>query len=232
MHYSFYFAPVLSRVDELLQGTVATLWLSAVVGLAGFLLGILGALARRSGEKALRAVALGYVEAIRNTPLLAQLFFFYFGLAGLGLKLDAVTAAIIAYVVNLGAYATEIVRGGIDAVPKGQTEAAKALGLGRWQVFRFVVFKPAIKVMFPALASQFTLLVLATSLVSQIGVHDLFYMATLIDSATYRSFEVYTVVCGFYLVLALCFRALFGLLYWLLFAEYRGLAPESRRRLA
>jgi polar amino acid transport system permease protein len=227
MQYSFYFAPVFSRVGELLQGTVYTLWLSAAVGFLGFLVGVLGALAQRSGIRTLQALVVGYVEAIRNTPLLAQLFFFYFGLAGLGLKLDAITAAVIAYVVNLGAYATEIVRSGVDAVPKGQTEAAKALGLRPWLVFRFVVFKPAIKVMFPALASQFTLLVLATSLVSQIGVHDLFYMATLIDSATYRSFEVYTVVCGFYLVLAICFRALFAILYRILFAERMRAAPVS-----
>jgi polar amino acid transport system permease protein len=227
MQYTFFFAPVLSRVGELLQGTVYTLWFSALVGLLGFIVGILGALAQRSRSRLLRRCVVGYVEAIRNTPLLAQLFFFYFGLAGIGLKLDALTAAIIAYLVNLGAYATEIVRAGIDAIPRGQIEAAKALGLRGWQVFCFVVFKPAIKVMFPALASQFTLLVLATSLVSQIGVHDLFYMATLIDSATYRSFEVYTVVCGFYLALALSFRALFTLLYWLLFAERMRSAPAT-----
>ncbi|MGH8291727.1 MAG: amino acid ABC transporter permease, partial [Steroidobacteraceae bacterium] len=147
-----------------------------------------------------------------------------------GLKLDAITAAIIAYVVNLGAYATEIVRAGVEAVPRGQTEAARALGLNGWQVFRLVVLKPAIKTMFPALASQFTLLMLATSLVSQIGVHDLFYMATLIDSITYRSFEVYVVVCGFYLALAICFRVLFGLLYRLLFRD--GIPAEPARRSA
>jgi polar amino acid transport system permease protein len=118
MQYSFYFAPVLSRVGELLQGTVNTLWLSALVGLLGFIVGILGAIAQRSRSQLLRRCVVGYVEAIRNTPLLAQLFFFYFGLAGLGLKLDALTAAIIAYLVNLGAYATEIVRAGIDAIPR------------------------------------------------------------------------------------------------------------------
>ena len=219
MQYSFYFAPVLSRVGELFQGTLYTTWLSALVGFLGLLIGILGAVAQRSQSRFLRVAVVGYVEAIRNTPLLAQLFFFYFGLAGLGFRLEAVTAAIVAYVINLGAYATEIVRAGMDAVPRGQIEAARALGLRPWQVFRFVVLKPAIKVMYPALTSQFTLLVLATSLVSQIGVHDLFYMATRIDSATYRSFEVYTVVCGFYLTLALIFRTLFALLYRLLFAE-------------
>lgn len=230
MQYHLYFAPVISRIGELFQGTVYTLWLSVAVGFLGLVVGVLGALAQRSGGRVLRGFVVAYVEAIRNTPLLAQLFFFYFGLAGVGLKLDAVTAAIIAYVVNLGAYATEIVRAGVEAVPKGQTEAAKALGLNGWQVFRLVILKPAIKTMFPALASQFTLLMLATSLVSQIGVHDLFYMATLIDSITYRSFEVYVVVCGFYLALAICFRMLFGLLYRFLFRD--GIPAEPTRRSA
>jgi polar amino acid transport system permease protein len=125
----------------------------------------------------------------------------------------------IALVINLGAYSTEIVRGGIDAVPRGQTDAGLALGLTRLQVFFLVVLKPALKVMFPALASQFTLLMLATSILSQIGVEELFHMASMIDSATYRSFEVYAVVCGFYLALALFFRLAFALLYRLIFAE-------------
>jgi polar amino acid transport system permease protein len=217
MTYTFRFAPVFSRMDQLLDGLVVTLWLSAVVIAAGFVLGIAGALAARSRLAWLRAAIRAYVEVIRNTPLLAQLFFIYFGLPGLGLKLDAVAAGLIALTVNLGAYTTEIVRGGIDAVPRGQIDAGTALGLRPVQVFFLVVLKPALKTMFPALASQFTLLMLASSIISQIGVTDLFHMGSLIDSATYRSFEVYAVVCGFYLALALGFRLLFALIYHLAF---------------
>jgi polar amino acid transport system permease protein len=184
---------------------------------AGFALGVAGALAARAHAGWLRAAVRVYVEAIRNTPLLAQLFFIYFGLPALGLRLDAITAGLIALTVNLGAYTTEIVRGGIDAVPRGQIDAATALGLTRVKVFFLVVLKPALKMMFPALASQFTLLMLSSSILSQIGVTDLFHMASLIDSATYRSFEVYAVVCGFYLALALAFRALFAAIYRLTF---------------
>ena len=136
-------------------------------------------------------------------------------------------AAVIALVINLGAYTTEIVRGGIEAVPKGQTDAGIALGLTRRQVLFLIVLKPALKVMFPALASQFTLLMLATSILSQIGVEDLFHMASLIDSATYRSFEVYAVACGFYLLTALAFRAAFAAIYRLVFAERVRPAPPA-----
>jgi polar amino acid transport system permease protein len=165
------------------------------------------------------------VEAIRNTPLLAQLFFVYFGLPGIGLRLDAFVAALITLVVNLGAYTTEIVRGGIDAVPHGQLDAGFALGLTRLQVFFLIVLKPALQTMFPALASQFTLLMLSTSILSQIGVTDLFHMGSLIDSETYRSFEVYAVVCGFYLAAALTFRLLFAAIYRLAFTRRMPAEP-------
>src|SRR5207248_3653005 len=134
------------------------------------------------------------------------------------LKLDAITAALVALVINLGAYATEIVRSGIDAVPQGQFDAAAALGLRRWQTMRLVVLKPALKIVYPALASQFTLLMLATSIVSQIGVEELFHMASLVDTTTYRSFEVYAVTCGFYLATAIAFRLFFAVVYRLVFA--------------
>jgi polar amino acid transport system permease protein len=217
MTYTFRFAPVFSRIDQMLDGLVLTLWLTGIVIVAGFALGVAGALAARARAGWLRAAMRTYVEAIRNTPLLAQLFFIYFGLPGLGLRLGAITAGLIALTVNLSAYTTEIVRGGIDAVPRGQIDAGTALGLTRVQVFFLIVLKPALKTMFPALASQFTLLMLSSSILSQIGVTELFHMASLIDSATYRSFEVYAVVCGFYLALALTFRLLFAVLYRVVF---------------
>jgi polar amino acid transport system permease protein len=217
MTYTFRFAPVFARIDQMLDGLVLTLWLTAIVIVAGLALGIAGALAARARSAWLRAAVHAYVEAIRNTPLLAQLFFIYFGLPGLGLRLDSLTAGLIAFTVNLGAYTTEIVRGGIDAVPRGQVDAGTALGLTRLQVFFLIVLKPALKTMYPALASQFTLLMLSTSIISQIGVTDLFHMASMIDSATYRSFEVYTVVCGFYLALAVAFRLVFAAAYRLIF---------------
>ena len=219
MNYTFRFAPVWARVDQLLDGLATTIWISALVILLGFLVGLAGALASRSRRRWPRAAALGYVEAIRNTPLLAQLFFLFFGLPALGVRLDAVPAALVALVINLGAYSTEIVRAGIEAVPRGQVDAGTSLGLTRGQVMRLIVIKPALKIVYPALASQFTLLMLATSIVSQIGVRELFHQASLVDSANYRSFEVYAVTCLFYLAVALAFRLFFAALHRLLFAE-------------
>ena len=225
MDYTFRFTPVLNRIDRLFDGLVVTLWITVIAIAAGFVLGVAGALAARSRHRWLRRAVQIYVEAIRNTPLLAQLFFVYFGLPGIGLRLDAFVAALITLVVNLGAYTTEIVRGGIDAVPHGQIDAGFALGLTRLQVFFLIVLKPALQTMFPALASQFTLLMLSTSILSQIGVTDLFHMGSLIDSETYRSFEVYAVVCGFYLALALAFRLLFAAIYRVAFTRRMPAEP-------
>ena len=172
-----------------------------------------GAAARVYGGPLLRALAGAYVEVIRNTPLLVQLFLIFFGLPSLGLRLEAVPAAIIALVINLGAYTTEIVRAGLESIPRAQVEAGQSLGLSGWQVFRYIVLFPALKAMYPALASQFVLMMLATSIVSQIAVPDLFHAGSIIQSRTFRDFEVYAVVGALYLALAFAFRGVFALVY-------------------
>jgi len=211
--YQFQFRDVLAYWPSLLDGVAMTLML-AVAGMAGGLLvGILGGAARLYGRRPLRLLAAGYVEAIRNTPLLVQLFIVFFGLPQIGARLDAPVAAIMTLIVNVGAYATEIVRAGLQAIPRTQVEAGHALGLSGYQVFRHVVLVPALKMMFPALASQFTLLLLATSVVSFISVEDLFHTASIIESRTFRDFEVYTVIGVVYLALALVCRAGSALIY-------------------
>lgn len=211
--YQFQFRDVLAYWPSLLDGVEMTLLL-AVSGMAGGLLvGILGGAAQLYGPRPLRLLTTAYVEAIRSTPLLVQLFIVFFGLSQIGLRLDAPVAAIVALVINVGAYATEIVRAGLQAIPRTQVEAGHALGLSGYQVFRHVVLVPALKMMFPALASQFTLLLLATSVVSLISVEDLFHAASIIQSRTFRDFEVYTVVGVVYLTLALICRGGFALIY-------------------
>src|SRR3546814_7134747 len=116
-----------------------------------------------SGVRPLRWLINTYIELIRNTPFLVQLFFFYFALPAAGVRWSAYTAALVAMVVNLGAYATEIVRAGIESIPKGQIEAGLALNLSRIDIFRFVILKPALRAIYPALTSQFILLMLASS---------------------------------------------------------------------
>jgi polar amino acid transport system permease protein len=211
--YTFNFRDVFAQFDTLADGAVLTLQLSAVTMAVGLVLGIIGALARSWGALPLRVAAATYVEAIRNTPLLIQIFIVFFGLPSAGVKLDATTAAVAALSINLGAYATEIIRAGIQAIHKSQVEAGLSLGLSRLQVFRYIVLFPALKVIYPALASQFILLMLATSIVSQIAVAELFHMASVLQSRTFRDFEVYIVAAGMYLAMALLFRAAFALIH-------------------
>ena len=217
MTYRFNFRDVLAQFDMLLDGALLTLQLSAVTMLFGLLIGILGALARTWGPTPVRLAAASYVEAVRNTPLLIQLFLVFFGLPSAGIRLNADTAAMVALAINLGAYSTEIIRAGIQAIHKSQVEAGLSLGLSRLQVFRYVVLFPALKVIYPALASQFVLLMLATSVVSQIAAKELFHMASIIQSRTFRDFEVYIVTAGMYLAMALAFRLAFALIHKLVF---------------
>ena len=143
-----------------------------------------------------------YVELIRNTPLLVQIFIVYFGLSSLGLKLSAEVSAVIALVVNMGAYTTEIMRAGIQSIQRTQLEAADCLGLTRLQTILHVVLLPAMERVYPALSSQFVLLMLASSITSQISAEELTATANLVQSDTYRSFEVYMIVAVVYLALS------------------------------
>jgi len=219
MSYSLQFRDVFAASDFLLEGLVLTLELSVVTMVSGLLIGVTGSAARVYGPGWLRRPVAVYVEAIRNTPLIVQLFLIFFGLPSAGVKLDAATAAMVALSINLGAYSIEIIRAGLEAIPRSQIEAGQSLGLSGVQIFRYVIIFPALKLMYPALASQFVLLMLATSVVSQISAQDLFHMASIIQSRTFRDFEVYIVVAGAYLALALVFRLLFALLYKLVFAR-------------
>jgi polar amino acid transport system permease protein len=219
MKYGLQFRDVFAAWESILEGVWMTLMLSAVTMIGGLAVGVACAAGRVYGPAIVKRIVGAYVEIIRNTPLLVQLFLIFFGLPSLGLRLNGITAAMLALVINLGAYTTEIVRAGLEAVPKAQVEAGHSLGLSGLQVFRHIVMFPALKAMYPALASQFVLLMLATSVVSQISVEDLFHAASIVQSRTFRDFEVYTVIGVLYLGLAFAFRGLFALIYKLAFAE-------------
>jgi len=212
MTYSLQFRDVFAAWEFMLDGLVLTLELSLVTMVSGLIIGMAGAAGRVYGPSWLRTTIAVYVEVIRNTPLIVQLFLIFFGLPSAGLKFDAKTAAMVALSINLGAYSIEIIRAGLQAIPRSQIEAGQSLGLSGVQIFRYVV-------MFPALASQFVLLMLATSVVSQISAEDLFHMASIVQSRTFRDFEVYIVVAAAYLALAIVFRLLFAGLYQLVFAR-------------
>ncbi|TBU73456.1 polar amino acid ABC transporter permease [Pseudomonas daroniae] len=193
---------------ELLSGLWVTIQLTVMATVGGVALGILGA-ALRSGRPTIPSRLWGlYVELIRNTPFVVQLFFIVFGLPSLGLKLTAGEAALLAMLINLGAYSTEIIRAGIQVTPRGQWEAGRVLGLSRTQTFIQVVLPPSLKRIYPALVSQCIIVMLGSSVVSQVSHEELTFAANLIQSRTFLSFEVYLVTTLMYLALSICMRQL------------------------
>jgi len=221
--YTFQFDAVLAAWPLLIKGTWITVQLSLTATLLGLLVAIACAWGKTSGPKPVRWVIQAYIELIRNTPFLVQLFFFFFALPAIGLRWSPYTAALTAMVVNLGAYATEIIRAGIESIPRGQVEAGLALSLRPHQVFIYVVLKPALRAIFPALSSQFILLMLSSAVVSVISADDLTSVAANLVSQTFRSFEIYIVVTAIYLALALSFSALFRMI------QRRALSYPDRR---
>lgn len=221
MNYTFQFNVVVSHWPELMTGAWLTIRLSAMAMVLGLLVGVAGAYAKTSHIPPLRWLVHTYVEVIRNTPFLVQLFIIYFSLPGLGIRLDPNGAALLGMVINLGAYAVEIVRAGIESIPRGQVEAARALALTRFQTFRYVIVSPAIAAVYPALASQFIILLLASSLVSAISASELTAITNSLQSTTFRSFEFYFAATGIYLTMALGFRFTLAAIYRLGFGWVR-----------
>ena len=208
MAYQFDFASVFDYTPVLIKGIGVTVELIAFGVVAGVALGIACAWARTQGPRWLRAPVTAYVEVVRNTPFLIQLFFVFFGLPSLGVQFSEMQAACLAMALNLGAYSAEIIRAGIDATPKGQYEAGASLAMTRLQVFRHVVLKPALARIWPALSSQIVIVMLGSAVCSQIAAEDLTFAANFIQSRNFRAFEVYFVTTGIYLVLAVLLRQL------------------------
>jgi polar amino acid transport system permease protein len=208
--YSFHFGDIWAAREQLFWGTLLTLELSAGSMVLSLLVAVFGALARTGGPRWLRWLVAAYVEFIRNTPFLVQVFVIYFGLPTLGIRLDSVVCAVIAMVLNGSAYTIEIVRAGIESIGHGQVEAARALGLHRLQAFRLIVLPQALRAVLPPLGSQFILLMLNSSIVSVISADELTAAAQDIQSRTFRSFEAYIVATGIYFCLSVLFSGVFA----------------------
>jgi len=207
----FSFGTVLAQWPMLLRGLVLTVILTAISAVLGALVGTACAWARLHGGPILKRVVGAYVELVRNTPFIVQLFFIFFGLPSLGLRLSVEVACVLAMVFNLGAYACEIVRAGLQSTPKGQLEAALSLALTPWQTFLYVVLPPALARIWPALVSQIIIIMLGSAVCGQISAEELSQAANLIASRTFRNFESYIIVTAIYLLLAIALRQL---LYW------------------
>ena len=206
MAYAFDFGAIVPRWELLLDGAILTTELTVIGAVVGVGLGIMGAWARASRTPVISQIVGVYVELIRNTPFLIQLFFIFFGLPALGVKLTEFQAAVLAMIVNLGAYSTEIVRAGIQAVPHGQIEAAQSLAMNRLQIFRYVIILPALQKIWPALSSQIVIVMLGSSVCSQIAAEELTFGANYIQALNFRAFEVYFIVTGIYLVMSILLR--------------------------
>ena len=208
MLYKLQFGDLLPYWDLLLKGLLFTIVLTAISTAVGVGLGTIFAAIRSFGPAWARSLIGVYVELIRNTPFIVQLFFIFFGLPALGVKLSEAEAAFLAMVINLGAYSTEIIRAGMQAVPHGHIEAGQSLAMTRIEILRYIVLKQAFAKVWPALSSQIIIVMLGSSVVSQISAEDLTYAANFIQSRNFRAFEVYLVSTLIYLTLAVCVRAL------------------------
>jgi polar amino acid transport system permease protein len=206
MAYQFDFLSVFDYTPVLVKGIEVTIELIVIGGGLGVALGIFGAWARTQGPNWLKPIVGVYVELIRNTPFLVQLFFIFFGLPGIGVRINEMEAAILTMVINLGAYSTEIIRAGIGAVARGQTEAALSLAMTRVQVFRYIILRPALAKIWPALSSQLVIVMLGSAVCSQIAVEELSFAANFIQGRNFRAFEAYAIATVIYLVLSILLR--------------------------
>jgi polar amino acid transport system permease protein len=195
----------------LLEGLWVTLQITAVSLVLAFLVGLTTAMLRLSDSFVGKAMARCYLESIRNTPLLIQIFFIYFVL-GQVLDIDRFAAAVLALSLFEGAYASEVLRSGIASVDKGQWHAAHSLGLSRWHTYRHVVLPQAIRRILPPLASQAVALVKDSALVSTIAVVELTQRGQIVIAQTFLTFEIWFVVAGIYLVVTITLSRLVALL--------------------
>ncbi|WSH68254.1 amino acid ABC transporter permease (plasmid) [Rhizobium ruizarguesonis] len=212
MNYVLDFSVVFDKMPDLLMAALATIGLALAGMSLALVIGVIGVAARTSNIRPLRAAIIAFVEVVRNTPFLVQIFFIFFALPMMGIRLNPTATAIIALAINGGAYAIEIIRGGVDSIHKGQVEAGLALGLHKAQVFRLIVLKPALRAIYPSLTSQFIMLTLTTSVCTSIAAYELTSVAQIIESDTFRSFEVYFTITLMYLAISWMMMGLFALI--------------------
>jgi polar amino acid transport system permease protein len=204
----FSWSAIAGGLPYLLEGAGLTVMISAVAMVVATLLGlVLAALSQTPGRLGRHLVG-AYVEVFRNTPLLIQIFIVYFGLPQLGLKLSPFLSGLSALVFYAAAYNTEIFRAGLEAVPRGQLEAARSLGLSAVATLRWIAVPQALRISFPALGNNLVSLVKNSSLVSTIGMVELMFVANDISFNNFRTFEIYGTTAVIYVALVLALTRL------------------------
>lgn len=195
------FTVVSESLPLLARGAIITIEVTFLALILGTTLGLLGGLARLSQQKILRYLAGAYVSVFRGTPLLVQLFIWYFGLPEIGIQPSPMTAAVIGLALYSGSYQTEIVRGAIKSIEKGQMEAARSLGLSYFKAMRFVILPQAFLRMLPPLGNEFVALTKNSSLVSLVTLQEVVLTADMIISRTFRALELYLAVAAIYYII-------------------------------
>lgn len=221
--YEFNLRAISSYFDTIPSGIGVTLELSVLTILFSTLIGMVGAVFRTSEFKVLRVIGGIYVEVLRNIPLLVVIYLVYFGLAQVGLRVNNFNSALVALTLNAGSYMTEIFRGGLAAVGRGQFEAARSQGMTSVQVYRHVVFPQVFRIIFPPLGNLFIGIVIGSSLASVIGVNDLAQWMHMAGNESFRYMETFLVAGLLYV--ALCQTINAGRLLagrWLLRSAPRG----------
>jgi len=201
MGYQLDFSVIIKNLPLFLKGVFLTVEISFFAIIIGLCIGILAAVARSSRFKILNLIAAAYVEVFRNTPLLIQIFIIFFGLPSIGIKLSPYISGLTALVLYVGAYNTEVIRAGLEAIPRGQTEAAKSIGLTGVQTFLYIILPQTFRISLPALGNNWVALVKNSSLVSVIGMVELTWVALDLNALTFRSFELFGAATIFYLIL-------------------------------
>ena len=201
-------AVVLDNLGVFASGLALTLLVAGSASFGGSVVGLLTALSRMAPAAPVRWLAVTYVEVIRNTPGLVQLFLVYLGLPNLGIRFSPLGALIVALTVNNGAYVAEIIRGGLQAIPKGQLDAAAALGLPRRVALAEVVLPQTLRAIHPALANQFIQTVLASSIGTVVGVEELTQVALILESRTYQTVEILVALTLIYVAVTVVLAAL------------------------
>jgi len=229
MKYSLDFTSLLPYWPVFLNGAWLTLKMTALAVLVGVSVGTLLAFARRRRVGVVARICTVYVEIVRNTPFLVQIYLLYFGLASIGIRMPTFAAAVTAMIINIAAYAAEIIRAGLESVPKGQIEAAECLGLSKWRIGWHVMLQPSIEKVYPALTGQFLLMMQASAMASQISAEELTAIANTVQSDTFRSLETYLVVAALYVLLSLFVKVIAWALGEFLFKRRRIVRRDAAR---
>ena len=215
---------MLKWIPTFIDGTIVTIVLSLMTVVLGCILGLLATLMKRSHFKVLNAISKAYTQIIRGTPMLLQLYIWLYGFPMIGISIPAIPlfgniygsreflTAVIALAINSGAYICELLRGGLDSIDKGQTEAGRSLGFSNLETMRYIIVPQAVRVILPGLCNEFIQMIKESSIVSTVGVFDIMYTQNIVKASTYSVFEPLIIIAIIYFVLTTVLTTIMSLI--------------------